>query len=72
MRIDAREDFTGIGEAKIELEGRQVGAEAVIIATLNGLKAEAMVKVISKRQPPVPHEPKPKKTTRRAFSRRKI
>ena len=28
VRIDAREDFTGIGEAKIELEGRQVGAEA--------------------------------------------
>ena len=61
VRIDAREDFTGIGEAKIELEGRQVGAEAVITATLNGLKAEAMVKVISKRQPPTPHEPKPKK-----------
>ena len=59
VRIDAREDFTGIGEAKVELEGRQVGAEAVITATVNGLKTEAMVRVISKREPPT--EPKPKK-----------
>ena len=59
VRIDLREDFAGIGEAKVELEGRQVGAEAVITATINGLKAEAMVKVISKREPP--GEPHPKK-----------
>ena len=59
VRIDAREDFTGIGEAKVELEGRQVGAEAVITASVNGLKAEALVKVISKREPP--SEPREKK-----------
>jgi hypothetical protein len=61
VRIDAREDFTGIGEAKIELEGRQVGADAVITATLDGLEAKAMVKVISKRELPTRTEPKSKK-----------
>lgn len=59
VRIDAREDFTGIGEARVELEGRQVGAEAVVTATINGLKAEALVKVISKREPS--SEPREKK-----------
>src|SRR5579859_3436043 len=58
VRIDLREDYTGIGEARVELEGRQVGAEAIITATINGLKAEAMVKVISKREPPGEHRPK--------------
>lgn len=58
VRIALREDYTGIGEAKVELEGRQVGAEAVITATINGFKAEAMVKVISKREPPSEHQPK--------------
>jgi hypothetical protein len=52
VRIDAREDNKEIGEAKVELEGRQVGAEAIITANLNNLKAEALVKVISKREPP--------------------
>jgi hypothetical protein len=54
VRIDLLEEYTGIGEAKVELEGRQVGAEAIISASINGLKAEAMVKVISKREPPGP------------------
>lgn len=58
VRIDLREDYTGIGEARVELEGRQVGAEAVITANINGLKAEAMVKVISKREPPGESHPK--------------
>jgi hypothetical protein len=58
VRVDLREDYTGIGEARVELEGRQVGAEAVITATINGLKAEAMVKVISKREPPGERQPK--------------
>lgn len=59
VQIDAREDYIGIGEAKVELEGRQVGAEAIITASLDGLKAEAMVKVISKREP-VADPPSPK------------
>jgi hypothetical protein len=58
VRIELREDFTGIGEGRVELEGRQVGAEAVITATINGLKTEAMVKVISKREPPGESHPK--------------
>ncbi|MGO8767024.1 MAG: hypothetical protein ACLQSR_18050 [Limisphaerales bacterium] len=58
VKMVLREDYTGIGEARVELEGRQVGAEAVITATFNGLKAEAMVKVISKREPPSEHHPK--------------
>ncbi len=52
VAIEAREDFTGIGQARVELEGGQVGTEAVITARLDGLKAEAMVKVVSKREPP--------------------
>jgi hypothetical protein len=59
VRIDAREDLTAMGEARVELEGRQVGAEAIIIATINGLKAEAYVTVISKREPPT--KPREKK-----------
>ena len=36
-----------------------MGAEAIITAVLDGLKAEALVKVISKREPPV--NPRPEK-----------
>lgn len=59
VRIDARADITTVGEARVELEGRQVGAEAIITATINGLKAEAYVTVISKREPPT--KPREKK-----------
>jgi len=58
VRINLREDYTDIGEAKVELEGRQVGAEAVITASFNGLRADALVKVISKREPPGERQPK--------------
>lgn len=49
--IQPREDFTGVGQARVELEGRQVGTEAIITARVNGLKCEALVKVISKKEP---------------------
>lgn len=49
----------GVLGAKVVLEGRQVGAEAIISATLNGSEAQAYAKVIAKREPA--HEPKPKK-----------
>ncbi len=52
VAIEAREDFPSIGQARVEIEGGQVGAEVVITARLNGLEANAMVKVISKREPP--------------------
>jgi hypothetical protein len=49
--IQPREDFTGVGQARVELEGRQVGTEAIITARISGLKCEALVKVISKKEP---------------------
>jgi hypothetical protein len=48
--ITQREDYPSIGEARIELEGRQVGAVAVITAVVDGLKAYGMVRVIAKRK----------------------
>jgi hypothetical protein len=59
--IHARQDFTGVGQARVELEGRQVGTEAIITARVNGLKCEALVKVISKKEPsPSPQHEKKK------------
>ncbi|MDH5508633.1 MAG: hypothetical protein OEZ02_15530, partial [Anaerolineae bacterium] len=48
VEITPRKDFPHIGEARIRIEGRQVGAEAVLTAHANGLQAEALVKVTSK------------------------
>jgi hypothetical protein len=59
--IQAREDFSGVGQARVELEGRQVGTEAIITARVNGLKCEALVKVISKKEPSPSSEPEKKK-----------
>jgi len=59
--IQAREDFAGVGQARVELEGRQVGTEAIITARVNGLRCEAFVKVISKKEPSPPSEPDKKK-----------
>jgi len=59
VQIKAREDYTGLGEVKVELEGRQVGAIAIITASVGGLTAEASVQVISKKEPPgIPPEKK--------------
>ncbi len=56
--IEEREDFPGIGQAPVQVEGRQVGSEAIITARLNEMKAEALIKVISKKEgqvePPQP------------------
>ena len=53
--IEAREDYPNIGQVRVEIEGRQVGALAAVTATVEGpeknLEAEALVKVISKREP---------------------
>src|SRR5437016_11513761 len=53
------QDFTGVGQGLGELEGRQVGTEGIITARVSGLKCEALVKVVSKKEPPQP--PKPEK-----------
>jgi hypothetical protein len=49
--IEAKEEFPHVGQARVEIEGRQVGAEAVIVATLEGanetIRAEAFVRVTS-------------------------
>ena len=47
--IRRKEGFPNIGEAKVVIEGRQVGAEAVITATFESIRAEAFVKVVSKK-----------------------
>jgi hypothetical protein len=49
---DSRHD--GLGRAKIIVEGRRIGAEAIVSANCHGLEAQALVKVISKRLPPPP------------------
>jgi hypothetical protein len=59
--IQPREDFTGVGQARVELEGRQVGTEAIITARVSGLKCEALVKVVSKREPSPSPQPKKNK-----------
>lgn len=55
--IQSVEDFPGIGQAHVEIEGGQVGTEAVVIARLGDLRAEALVKVISKREPTIEKTP---------------
>jgi hypothetical protein len=59
--IQPREDFAGVGQARVELEGRQVGTEAIVTARVNGHKCEAYVKVVSKKEPSPHHEPEKKK-----------
>ncbi|MCC6824509.1 MAG: ATP-binding protein [Acidobacteria bacterium] len=61
--IEGREGYPDIGQTRVEIEGRQVGAEAIITATVEGvegeLRAEAWIKVSSVR--PKPNKPdKPK------------
>jgi hypothetical protein len=48
--IEPREDNPAIGQARIKVEGRQVGSEGVITAYLNGHKASASVQVRSKKE----------------------
>jgi hypothetical protein len=50
-------NFAELLSARVLLEGRQIGAEAIITASANGSEAEAYVKVIAKKEhvePPVP------------------
>lgn len=62
--IEPKEKFPHVGQARVEIEGRQVGAEAIIIATLEGpnetLRAEAFVRVTSVKdhKPPEPNKKK--------------
>lgn len=59
VTIRERTDYPGVGECVVEIEGRQVGAEAIVTARADALKAEALVKVIAVKTRPVdPHPPK--------------
>jgi len=50
----------GLGTARIIVEGRRIGAEAVVTAKAEAFRpAEALVKVIAKRPPPPPPRPQP-------------
>lgn len=62
VSIQTIEGFPGIGQARVEVEGGQVGTEAVISARLAMLQTEALVKVISKREPSVWKTPTPRGT----------
>jgi hypothetical protein len=48
--IEPREDIPTIGEARVKVEGRQVGTVGVLTASLNGYKAIAFVQVRSKKE----------------------
>ncbi len=48
VELVSRKDYPDIGEARVRLEGYQVGAESVITARANGLNAESLVKVVSR------------------------
>jgi hypothetical protein len=48
VEIRPRSDFPHIGEARVRVEGRQVGAEGLLNAQVNGHRAEALVKVTSR------------------------
>ncbi|GMR19087.1 MAG: hypothetical protein BMS9Abin34_213 [Patescibacteria group bacterium] len=48
----------GLEIVHVRVLGKQVGAEGVITAEVNGLKSEILVKVISRRKPPKPVERK--------------
>ena len=59
--IERIPDFPGIGQAHIEIEGAQVGAEGIITASFDTLRADAYVNVISKRVPSDQHREKPER-----------
>ncbi|NOH12982.1 MAG: hypothetical protein HND51_15180 [Chloroflexi bacterium] len=48
VQMQPRKDFPDIIEAKVQVEGRQVGAESVVTAKANGHSAEALVRVTSR------------------------
>ena len=64
VTIELREDFPWIGEAKVIVEGTQVGAESIIVAECEGLTAEALVRVIG-REPSIDDEESPDRKSRR-------
>ena len=60
MELVPRKDFPDIGEARVQVEGAQVGIESLITAKSQGLSADALVKVVSR-------PPKPKGERSRGF-----
>ena len=50
LTIEAKQEFPWVGEATVVVEGRQVGAEAVLTAESEGLTSEALVRVIAREE----------------------
>jgi hypothetical protein len=51
VKLTPRKDFPDIGEARVQIEGRQVGAESVLTAAADGFNAEALIRVVSREKP---------------------
>jgi hypothetical protein len=54
VELTPRKDYPDIGEARVQVEGLQVGAESIVTAKVKGLAGEALVKVVSR--PPGEHK----------------
>jgi hypothetical protein len=52
ITIQANEEFPWLGEARISIEGNQVGAEAILTAEFEGLTANAFVRVVIREETP--------------------
>jgi hypothetical protein len=51
------DNATGLAVGHIKIVGKQVGAEGIMTARVDNLKAEVYIKVVSKRKPPDEREP---------------
>ena len=60
VKLEPREDFDWLCEARVSLEGVQVGAEAILTARCEGLTCEALVRVVA-RSEPVSRESEPRR-----------
>ena len=60
--LQPRDEYDWIVEARLVVEGIQVGAEAILTAECEGLIAEALVRVVARHDPPDPPDyPRPRR-----------
>ena len=61
VTLNPRDDFEWVGEARVTVNGIQVGSEAILTAECEGLVAEAMVRVVARREDPDPTDRRPRR-----------